>query len=80
MLDEYKLSRATNYGAWKFRMREMLWHLILPNPLRIIMEQDLTTTFQKWQIRALAIINLSMKDEIIFTSFNWTIMTKCGMH
>jgi hypothetical protein len=62
VLDEYKLLRATNYGAWKFKMREMLWHLILPDPLRTIMEQDLTTTFQQRQIRALAIINIYMKD------------------
>ncbi len=44
------------------------------------MEQDLTTMFQQWQIKALAIIDLYMKDEIIFMSFNWTIMKKCGMH
>ncbi len=80
MFDEYKLLEATNHGAWKFRMREMFWHLILLDLPRTIMEQDLTTKFQQWQIRALAIINLSMKDEIIFMSFNWRIMKKCGMH
>ncbi len=33
MFDQYKLSRVANYGAWKFKMKniliqEMLWHLI----------------------------------------------------
>jgi hypothetical protein len=45
-------------------MQEMLWHLVSSNPIRRIMEKDSTIVSQQ-QMRALAIINLSVKDEII---------------
>ncbi len=45
-------------------MREMLWHLISHDLAMEIVEQDLATMSQQW-LRALAIIDLLMKDEVI---------------
>ncbi len=66
--NQCKLLGATNFGAWKFKMknilmRKMLWHLVSPNPIRRIMEEDSTITTQE-QMKALMIINLSIKDEV----------------
>ncbi len=66
--NQYKLWGAINFGACKFRMKnilmqEMLWHLVSSNPVRRIMEKDSTIASQQ-QMRALAIINLLVKDEI----------------
>jgi hypothetical protein len=38
-----KMSRAPNYEAWKFRMKnilmqEMFWHLVSPDPKKAFME------------------------------------------
>ncbi len=67
--NQYKLWGPTNFGAWKFKMKnimmhEMLWHLVSPNPIKRIMEEDSTIVAQQ-QMRALAIINLSVKDEVM---------------
>jgi hypothetical protein len=67
--DQYKLSRATNYGAWKFKMInilmwEIFWHFVLLDPTRAVVEQDAPTTSQQ-QFRVMEIINLSVKDEVI---------------
>ncbi len=43
-------------------MREMLWHLVLLDFTRTIVEQDALTTSQQ-QFRVLAIINLLMKKK-----------------
>jgi hypothetical protein len=45
-------------------MREMLWHLVLLDFTRTIVEQDASTTSQQ-RFRVLAIINLLVKDEVI---------------
>jgi hypothetical protein len=45
-------------------MHEMLWHLVSPNPARGFMEEDSTIVVQQ-QMKALVIINLSIKDEVI---------------
>lgn len=69
MSDQSKLSGATNYGAWKFRMknilmREMLWHLVSPDPERAFVELDVVIASQQ-RMRVLAIINLLVRDEVI---------------
>jgi len=65
--NQCKLLGATSFGAWKFKMknilmRKMLWHLVSPNPIRRIMEEDSTITTQEQM--SLMIINLSIKDEV----------------
>jgi hypothetical protein len=67
--NQYKLSRVVNFGAWKFNMmnilmHEMLWHLVSSDPTREIMEDDSTVVAQQ-RMKALMIINLSVKDEVI---------------
>lgn len=69
MSNQYKLSKIANYGAWKFRMKnilmqKMFWHLILPELKRSILEQDSVTTSQQ-RSKVLTIINLLVKDEVI---------------
>jgi len=48
----------------KILMCEMLWHLVSLDPTREIMEEDSIVTTQQ-QMKALAIINLLVKDEVI---------------
>jgi hypothetical protein len=52
-------------------MREILCHLILPNLPRIIMEQDLETTFQQWQIRALNFEMAQLFMSMPYNVFHW---------
>jgi hypothetical protein len=49
MSDQSKLSGVANYGAWKFKMknilmREMLWHLVSLDLERVFVEQDIVIT------------------------------------
>jgi hypothetical protein len=51
IFDHSKLLGVANYGAWKFKMKnvlmqKMLWHLVSLDPERAFMEQDVVIASQ----------------------------------
>jgi hypothetical protein len=60
-------------------MLEMLWHLVLLDSTRTIVEQDALTTSQQ-QLKVSMIINLLVKDEVISHISHLDTLLRFGTH